>query len=436
MPAAGRTSWLRWLLGYEGIPLMSRPTFRYDFLSSLFLALGLSAMVPELTQLFARKSLEAHPSLVAIPLTEIAVGNFIGAILSQYLARRRRVACVVAARVGMAVLLAAIALLPVGPRSALPYVALLFGPAVLAAVSLNVTTAVRHGNYPAGVRGRIFSRLAVVHMAGIAASVRLAGAALDAWDWAHRLIYVTAAAMLLLSAYLFRRIRVRNERSMLRAEAGRRVHLLSGFRVLVHDRVYRTFMLWQFISGSTVMMTVPVMALLMTDYLKVDYSRGATALALVPLCVAIVANPLTGRVFDHVRVTRFRAVSAALWASSRALIFLGALTGSWAVVLVGFAVQGMGLSMGHMAFNMAHTYFAPPDRSQQYMGVHMALQGLRGLIVPSLGAALYALTDLGIAVIPIAAGVQFVAAGGFFLMRPPPAHAGRPHASPARGKDL
>jgi hypothetical protein len=37
---------------------------------------------------------------------------------------------------------------------------------------------------------------------------------------------------------------------------------------------------------------------------------------------------------------------------------------------------------GALAWNLGHLHFAPPEKAEIYMGVHVALSGARGLIAP------------------------------------------------------
>ena len=53
------------------------------------------------------------------------------------------------------------------------------------------------------------------------------------------------------------------------------------------------------------------------------------------------------------------------------------------------------------------------------MGIHMTLQGIRGVTVPALGVWLYTDVGLDIKLIGIAAVVQLVASAGFLLVRSP-----------------
>jgi hypothetical protein len=412
---------LRWLMGYDGVPLLSRPSLRYELISAVLAFSGLGVVMHPFTQLFARKSLAAPSWVLALLLAELAAGNFWGTFLGQYLQRRRRVPCVVAARIAIAAVLATIACLPVGPASAYLYAGLLMLPALLLAICLNVESSIWHANYGEGVRGRIFGRLLVARMGAAAMAIRLAGFALDCWPGAHHVIHAVSAALVLASALIYAKVRVRRERAMLREGTRRPIRLLAGLRLLRSDPSFGRFMLWQMLSGSAVLVTVPVIVLVLTEpkYLDVDYDRGTTALALVPLLMAVLTTPLFGRLFDRIAITQFRAINAALWAVSRIVLFAAVMGGCWPCVLVAFAVQGCGQSSGGIGFHIGHTRFSHPARSQLYMGIHMTLMGLRGMTMPFVGVWLYEAGLVGVNLLILAAAAQFVAAAGFLLMRAP-----------------
>jgi MFS family permease len=168
------------------------------------------------------------------------------------------------------------------------------------------------------------------------------------------------------------------------------------------------------------LMTMPVMTLVLTDIFAVSYWEGTLAAGLIPLGVPMVFSIPAGRLFDHIGIMKFRAMNAALWSCSWAILFLAAWRVWWPGILIGFFVQGLGRALGHVAFNIGHTRFAPPERSGEYMGVHMTLQGLRGTTMPFVGTALFAYLGLGPWAIGIAAAVQSVAAAGFFFSPAPP----------------
>ena len=416
---------VRWLLGAQGIPLMSRPTFRLEMINAVFLGLATGVMGPDFAQLFVRKSLQAG-NMVAYIAAMFALGNLFGVFIGPYLQKRRRIRYGVMARLVIAVAMASVALLPAEPGRAVPFIALFTVPFLLNAVILNVRSGLWHSNYPTRIRGQIFSRRFIIVTAATAASAALAGRALDAWPWAHRLIYPFGAACAVASAAAYSRIRIRREASMRRANRNEPFHLLEGFRLLAEDRPYARFMAWQMLSGCAVLLNFSAITLMLIDVFGASYKDGTNALTVVPLLVALAVAPMFGRLFDTLSITRFRAAGAALWASSRAVLFVAFLTRSWACVMAAAAIHGIARATGGLAFTIGHTHFAQPHRSQVYMGIHMTLQGLRGMIMPFVGVWLYTSTGVGINVLWIGAAIQFVAAAGF-AMSPPPARLPKKH---------
>lgn len=416
-----------WLAGFRGIPAMARPTFRYDLWSSVFGSLAAGVLLPSFAQLFARKTLLAPSWILPLIVAAAAMGNFAGAFVAQYLQGRRRIPYVVNARVITAGAMVAVAFLPARPPASWPYVVLQLMPALMGAIVLNVQSGVWHSNYPEAFRGRIFSRIIIVRLACLALSTRLAGQVLDAMPLTgHRLIYPAGALFTLLSAWAYSRIKVRRESAMLSRERPGRFHFLAALRILREDRIYREYMTWQFVSGSAVLMVESVIVLALIEKFRVNYALGTTGLVLVPAIVEILSVPLAGYCFDRVGIMRYRTVNASLWALRQFLIFVGLLTGSWRWLLVGFAAQGIAQSTGGVVWSIGHTKFARPDQSQLYMGAHMTLTGVRGLIMPFIGVWLYRTSLVHVWVVCLAGAIQVLAAFEFYFATPPRQERGMP----------
>jgi hypothetical protein len=56
---------------------------------------------------------------------------------------------------------------------------------------------------------------------------------------------------------------------------------------------------------------------------------------------------------------------------------------------IGRIFEGLALSGGAIAWNIGHLHFADDDKAELYMGIHVSLTGLRGLIAPFLGTLVY-----------------------------------------------
>ena len=84
----------------------------------------------------------------------------------------------------------------------------------------------------------------------------------------------------------------------------------------------------------------------------------------------------------------------------------------------------MGLSMAgaNLGWNLGHNDFASLGRAQHYMGVHVTLTGVRGLIAPSVGMLCYQLLEAqrpGLGIVAMVLPLAMVVAGaiGFVRMR-------------------
>jgi hypothetical protein len=102
-------------------------------------------------------------------------------------------------------------------------------------------------------------------------------------------------------------------------------------------------------------------------------------------------------------VLRFRVVNVVCWTVSLALGLAATMVTRagadlepflfvTAVVLFGLrgVVNGVAQGGGTLAWNLGHLHFAREGNADVYMGIHVFLAGVRGLIAPLAGMWLYA----------------------------------------------
>ena len=72
-----------------------------------------------------------------------------------------------------------------------------------------------------------------------------------------------------------------------------------------------------------------------------------------------------------------------------------------------------------MAWRLGHMAFAPKEKDALYMGAHVSLTGLRGMLAPVVGLFLYNVmgANSGLWLIAISLTAQVVAAFGFRSLR-------------------
>lgn len=416
------------------MPLIARATFRRELQAETVACFGAALLVPSLLQAFAKQDLGAPDVLLPLYFVGSIAGNLLASVVTQVFQRRRRVPYVVAARLGMGGALGVLAILPAERGTLLPFTAILLTASILGQILLSIASSLWHTNYPQALRGSIWSRLTVFKLLATAVGVQLAGVALDAWPWAHHLVFGIGGGCFCISGGLYSRIRVRREKKLLaQAHHDREpVRLLGGLRVLREDRHFLRYMVLQFTGGSMNLIIIGGMLYLaMDDVFHVDYKQVAGAFVFIPALVQVVALPVAGAAFDRMPIMAYRAIAMVINGVQYGMIFLGLAMQSWAVVLTGFTLRGVAIAAGGVAWNIGHTRFVPAHRSQLYMGVHMTLTGLRGLSMPFLGVLLYRGIDwpalglhwegLGLATLGLGSGVLFLTAALFALTPSPPA---------------
>lgn len=238
----------------------------------------------------------------------------------------------------------------------------------------------------------------IVSSLAVAATAALAGVVLKARAFDPRWLYGGAAACGLAAAFLYRRARVRREFRLLAdetAEAGESgaFSLRMVREILAKDPAFREFMFWMGLFGGGNLMIVAQLVVILTDDFAMPASRQIALLAVVPLVVLPLFVPWWARYFDgeHVIVYRARQCRALVMA---VVLYGVAVLGEWqwllwlAALTYGFAMAG-----ANLGWNLGHTDFATSGRAQHYMGVHVTLTGVRGMLAPPAGMLAYQLLE-------------------------------------------
>jgi MFS family permease len=106
----------------------------------------------------------------------------------------------------------------------------------------------------------------------------------------------------------------------------------------------------------------------------------------VPTLMRFAFGRAWGAAFDRMNFIALRLAINACFVAAMALFF----TASLPLQVVASAFLGLGFAGGDIAWNLWVTKYAPPERTADYMTVHVFLTGARGLAAPSIGFALVA----------------------------------------------
>lgn len=268
---------------------------------------------------------------------------------------------------------------------------------------ITLRTTVWANNYPRANRARIAGQLATVQSIVFAAVGVGIGQAMDWNEESFHVLLPLSAVGGLAGVAVYRKVRLRGQRRLARAErSGHADHRLSMnpvsvFRLLATDARYRRFMTYMFIFGlGNLMLTAPL-AIVLHEKFKVGYALGILITTTIPAVLVPVLIPIWSRLLVRRHVVEFRSIHAWSYVAASAAFLVGAVTGWLPFMFLASALTGLGNAGGMLAWNLGHQDFAPPGRDSQYMGVHVTLTGIRGLMAPFIAVGIYEALDSGAA---------------------------------------
>ncbi|HVP12440.1 MAG TPA: MFS transporter [Phycisphaerae bacterium] len=281
-------------------------------------------------------------------------------------------------------------------------------------------------NYPKTHRGRITASLQIVRTIMSLPVILGCGLLFDRDESAYRWFYPAIACIGAVGLLVFRLIHVRGEAKALAARAAGGTDstadadliapftlsaLVSPWQVfgrmreaLRQDPRFARYCTAQMCIGTANLMIMPVNTIILTKVLNLTYTASNGLLDIIPRIAMILTLPLWARLFDRVGVLRFRVVNSGCWCGSLLFCGLGAylaaaherspaaglLGAAITAYIVGRVVDGLAQSGGAIAWYIGHLHFAEDEKAELYMGIHVSLTGLRGLLAPFVGTLLYA----------------------------------------------
>jgi hypothetical protein len=383
---------------------------------AVFVKKGYSPILPAASVNFAVALVTGAPSMA----------NIISFAWANLAHGRSRVSLLVALQAAFALCVGLIAFAPsAGGGLLLTIVAVILARMLWAGV-LTVRAAVWTANYPRHLMARMTGRIVIYNEVGMALVALLTGWLLDRQPSLARWVYLLAALAGMAAAWLYRAVRVQREYRLLAAEAGEGsaapFSLAMLREILAADPAFRRYMFWMSMYGTGNLMLNAQMVVLFTDRLHLSSTTQVWLLTALPLLLMPVFLPAWARLFDRGHVIDYRARQC--WSLVAAIsIMCGAVVLRlpsllWpASVLLGISYAG-----ANLGWNLGHNDFAKLGRAQHYMGVHVTLTGVRGLIAAPLGMLCYESLEsvsagLGIAALLIPLTMVTAGAIGFVRMR-------------------
>ena len=433
-------------------PYMVRLSYRHELRSALTFPLAASLAEGSFTGVVAAKNFQAGVVLMSVITAAPMFGNVAALLWSDLSLGRKKVPLVNVLQLGVILMIASVALLAYIP---LPYAGWVFAAQIiiariLASGIITIRSSIWRANYPRAVRGQITSRIATAATFVLALATFLGSYLLDHNPHAFVYLYPSAALLGAIGIWQFSRIRVRREKSLNKleqvyaripenmsetAEANvlnyeqhpRFIKLFAqAFAILREDKKFREYQRWQFLNGASFMIYGPSLLYMvsreMTDP-KRQYLLATTVVQIIPMAVMLLATQIWAPLFDRVHITTFRVYQGMVSVGAQFMLFCGATYGLYvheskglAIIALGQILVGISNGAGNLAWNLGHNDFCPADKAGTYMGVHVMLTGLRGMLAPFFGSWLYLTPGIGRNVFAVSTIMALIAQFGFWSM--------------------
>jgi MFS family permease len=415
------------------VPTLAQRNYRLELIAAIFLPFLLSIADASIISVIVKNAFEGRPGIsdtllnytVAVLTASTAAANVISFVWVRLSHGKDKVAFTAALQLVMITLVGTIALTPISGLGLLILTALVIAVRLCWAGFITVRSSIWRQNYSRETRASITGRLAMVQTLSVSLLGVGIGWTMDLDDEAFRLLLPLGCAFSLVGIFAWGRLRVRGHDALLRAERNGNgddvpsLNPLSVVRLLRGDRVYRRFMVCMFIVGLGDLMVEPLLPIIAKEQFGMHYLEGIILVNSLPRALVPLSIPLWSRFLDRVHVIHFRAVHSWLFVISTALIIPAILLQLEWLLFVAAGLRGVAFGGGQLAWNLGHLDFAPAHKASQYMGVHVTLTGVRGLIAPFLAVGLYeAFHGLGsgseawafavIALVSVIGGVGFV----------------------------
>jgi MFS family permease len=392
-----------WSFHPKALPPMLRANYARELVSWMFLPLMLGAVEGGTMAIIVKKAFDQTPGIpaawldwaVAIVTAAPNIANLTSFAWASLSHGRPKVRFISTLQVATAILVALIALCPDSAWGLVSLVLLVLAARTTWTGVITIRTAVWGANYPRADRARIAGKMATVQALALALVGFVIGTAMDIDEWSFHWLFPLVAVGGLVGNSIYRKVRLRGQRRLARAEldgrAGKRFSLNPAvvFRVLRDDAMYRRFMSCMFVFGLGNLMLAAPLAIVLNDGFHVSYRTGILISAAIPAAIMPLSIPLWSRLLDKRHVVEFRAIHAWSFVLASLLQFLGAWWSELSFFWLAAVVNGIAYGGGVLAWNLGHHDFAPAHRDSEYMGVHVTLTGLRGLIAPFLAVGIY-----------------------------------------------
>ncbi len=380
---------------------LARGHYRRELAATLFLPVLLGATEGGLVSVFAKNAFEGAVPMVWLNLAVAALSgapafanltSFIWASLSH---GRHKVRFIVGLQLATICFTAMVALAPINSIGLVMVMVGFIGSRICWSGAITLRSTIWRANYGRSERARIAGNLATIQSMLMAGTALVIGVFLDLHEHAFRVLFPIAAVSGLIGTSIYRQVRVRGHRALRQAELEGEIadrptlNPLSIIRLLRTDRRYERFLACQYVFGIGNMMMMAPLVIILREQFGYGNLEGIVITSVIPLIIMPMTIGLWARLMSRTHIIQFRAVHSWYFVFVELLLLVAVLFGQVWLLWIAALFKGVAMGGGNLAWNLGHHDFATKAQASQYMGAHVTLTGMRGLIAPFLGVAIF-----------------------------------------------
>jgi len=381
------------------MPWLSRANYAHELRAAFFLPWAIAATEGGVIGFIVRKLYEGvvddttlnyfAGALIAAP----ALANITSFIWATLAHGKRKIPFITALQLGVLISIAMMAMAPKTPSGLYMLVAAAFSARILLAGIVTVRATIWGVNYPTD-RAKLTGKVQTVSVSITSLIAIGLGAAMQYNENAYRIFIPIGGLIALAGVSSYARIRLRTERLILKneqeqTEGNNKTSLLSGFKVLKDDKEYRAYQTCQLLLGFGNIMSWTPFVIIAKQQFDIDYFWGIMLTQVIPLMMMPFTIPLWAKLLDSVHIVQFRAFHSWIFIFSMICALIAGQANLVGFLFAASVFRGIAFGGGALAWNLGHLQFVKPEKSQDYMSIHVTLTGLRGLTAPFAGVAIY-----------------------------------------------
>lgn len=405
-------------------PALSRPAYRWELRSAFFIPTAIACVEGNVIGVIADKAFQAPDEVIALLTAAPALANIASILWTRLFHGYNRVAVITAMQ---CLMLLGIAIAAIAPFNNVGLLILVAGVLIARFAYSGVLVArtdVWRANYTRDVRARAAGKFATINSIVMAATGLTIGTVMDLAtstnpipfantpvignlitnlasldEHAYRAMFAICIITSALGVWLYAHIRWRGAASHLAEERTQTTNPDQGHaaspknmvKVLFDDANYRRYQIAQFILGISNIAAAPIFIIALSDTFTLGYTQSLLLTQILPILLPVASIPIWARLLGKVHVARFRMYHSWFFVAALAFTGVGFMFHQLPFIYAARITLGIAFGGGMLAWTLGHHDFASRQSAPLYMGIHASLTGVRGVIAPFIGIALYAL---------------------------------------------